>query len=581
LQENEAQFRGYQDFNYHFAQGFVEPLNDGLKNKFSLVEKFFTSAFFARRTVLDLGGNNGFYSFAALKAGALEANVVDIDENAIKNIWEFKKNKPDTKISGHLQKVYEWQKPADIVFAFALIHWIFNLTEETENKLAKPLKHLSNISRDALFVEWVDPTDEVIKNYDHINRTAGLADEYTEENFVALLKNEFSTVRLIGSVSDTRRLYLCHQESFNFDLSWDEPLLYQKSTLVSSRILCVLDENPIWSRVYKLENNYVKQVTKSIGLREFETLKSPIHAGIPVASNLAFGETAVSFSLETMPGVSLDKIYKSDALRYDEVAYIACQLIELIASLEERGLIHRDIHPGNILYCMNTQRVSLIDFGWAARFGEDAPTPEGLGFWWGFDGRAPEPERSDVYSWGCLILFLLGDFSSTVRIPAAWARAKSVYIRPKANELLAILSKLATDEKFPASDIRLRRFFEELAELPLKKEKLEREQFLLKQSLEIAHHETRQARAETQQARTETQQARTETQQARAETQQSLEELSRFKAESVTLKIRLAEVARENNELAVSLAQIRTSRSWKLTTPLRLIVAKFRLLLKI
>ncbi len=42
---------------------------------------------------------------------------------------------------------------------------------------------------------------------------------------------------------------------------------------------------------------------------------------------------------------------------------MAKQLLSALAELKERRVIHRDIHPGNILVDKDAKHVKLIDFG--------------------------------------------------------------------------------------------------------------------------------------------------------------------------------------------------------------------------
>ncbi|MGI8800714.1 MAG: protein kinase domain-containing protein [Solirubrobacteraceae bacterium] len=96
----------------------------------------------------------------------------------------------------------------------------------------------------------------------------------------------------------------------------------------------------------------------------------------------------------------------------------AVEVIEQIASAldaaHERGLVHRDIKPGNVLIEESSGRVFLTDFGLAKGQGDDDLTDRGqiLG-----TARYMPPERNrgaedhatgDVYSLGCVLWDLLG-----------------------------------------------------------------------------------------------------------------------------------------------------------------------------
>lgn len=68
-----------------------------------------------------------------------------------------------------------------------------------------------------------------------------------------------------------------------------------------------------------------------------------------------------------MPGRSLQHWLRQDAHAFTmgEIREIGLQLIDLLEHLEERGILHGDLRPANILY--DGKRVSLIDFGLSER----------------------------------------------------------------------------------------------------------------------------------------------------------------------------------------------------------------------
>ena len=49
----------------------------------------------------------------------------------------------------------------------------------------------------------------------------------------------------------------------------------------------------------------------------------------------------------------------------------ALQLIDIVEHLYNCGIIHRDIHPNNLMFDTKLKHVKLIDFGFAATFEND------------------------------------------------------------------------------------------------------------------------------------------------------------------------------------------------------------------
>lgn len=61
----------------------------------------------------------------------------------------------------------------------------------------------------------------------------------------------------------------------------------------------------------------------------------------------------------------LKSLLETGQLSPDTRSVIVDQLHALLAALEQRGIVHRDITPANILFDTLSERVMLIDFQWA------------------------------------------------------------------------------------------------------------------------------------------------------------------------------------------------------------------------
>jgi len=121
------------------------------------------------------------------------------------------------------------------------------------------------------------------------------------------------------------------------------------------------------------------------------------------------------FAMHYVEGESLaERLSRRGRLDIDQVLAIVEQILSALAAAHNRGLIHRDIKPGNILLDRATHRALLGDFGLVKSLGSsgqmtatgvimgtvDYISPE--------QGRGqPVDARSDLYSFGVLMYHML------------------------------------------------------------------------------------------------------------------------------------------------------------------------------
>jgi serine/threonine-protein kinase len=149
----------------------------------------------------------------------------------------------------------------------------------------------------------------------------------------------------------------------------------------------------------------------------------PIHA---IASHGEIPYLVMSY----VPGVNLQElIEESGALTPLQTVRIARQVALGLAAAHDRGLIHRDVKPGNILIERNGQRAVLTDFGLAQAADDASLTHSGL-----LAGTpnfmSPEQAngtvidaRSDLFSLGSVMYAMLAGHPP-FRAPNAYAVVK-------------------------------------------------------------------------------------------------------------------------------------------------------------
>jgi serine/threonine-protein kinase len=142
--------------------------------------------------------------------------------------------------------------------------------------------------------------------------------------------------------------------------------------------------------------------------------------------------------MELLDGMTLDslRVLRGGRLSAAEVVWAGCELLDVLQAAHARGILHRDVKPGNV-FVTRAGKLKLLDFGIASlREGPDAPGITETGVALGTPGfMAPEQARghtdkigpaTDVYAVGATMFRLLtgrlvhaGGTSSELRIAVA------------------------------------------------------------------------------------------------------------------------------------------------------------------
>jgi hypothetical protein len=147
--------------------------------------------------------------------------------------------------------------------------------------------------------------------------------------------------------------------------------------------------------------------------------------------------------LQFVPGESLAERLDRDAmLPFNDVVRIGAQVARGLAAAHARGLVHRDIKPGNILLDADTGDARIADFGLAKRAGHETLTDVGVTA--GTPAyMSPEQatnaavdERSDLFSLGVVLYH-----ASTGRLPFA------------AESPLVVLNQIRSSEPAPLRQV--------------------------------------------------------------------------------------------------------------------------------
>lgn len=139
--------------------------------------------------------------------------------------------------------------------------------------------------------------------------------------------------------------------------------------------------------------------------REFQTLASLHHPNVIRVQSYGFDDRRGSyFTMELLENA--ESILKTEASTTEDKALLIAQVLRALSYIHHRGVIHRDVKPGNILVVGG--EVKLLDFGIASKKAEHADlagtleymAPELL------RGAAPSVQ-SDLYAVGLILHQLL------------------------------------------------------------------------------------------------------------------------------------------------------------------------------
>lgn len=170
--------------------------------------------------------------------------------------------------------------------------------------------------------------------------------------------------------------------------------------------------------------------------REAKIVASLNHPGIAAVYALESHEGKSFLVMEYVEGETLAARLKRGRLPLDETLSMAVQIAEALEAAHEKGVIHRDLKPGNIML-MSDHKVKVLDFG-LARTAEsagdssaewqkgvansptltspaftDSPTIPGAilgtaGYMSPEQARGkPVDKRSDIFSFGCVLYEML------------------------------------------------------------------------------------------------------------------------------------------------------------------------------
>jgi len=396
VSRNAITVHGYQEFTISAEK--IKPLSidEPLRRKRKLVQVFFEPEFLTGKTVLDIGANGGFFSLWACQNGASGVVSLDMDQAYLDLIRKAQDALGWKQIRPINEKVQNWDEPADLVLAFAMIHWLYSCTANY-GTLDAVVGKLASLTRSVLLTEWIAPEDTAIRSFKHTEWNPQVdKGGYCLEAFEAAMRTHFRKVEVIGPVSPTRMLYVGYRHSHEVTIHPVLPLLAPSDRVISSRYLCEYEQRKYYSRVYGdvSTERILKQTSFDMALHEariLERLQGP-HFPRMISAEQRDGYSVLV--MERINGAGLAERRADVSATPKRLASFLAEALSFLTQLTAASIRHRDIRLENLM--VRDGHPVLIDFGWAETVDEPYLNPGGLG---GLE-RIPDGPTCDTYSMG-------------------------------------------------------------------------------------------------------------------------------------------------------------------------------------
>jgi eukaryotic-like serine/threonine-protein kinase len=170
-------------------------------------------------------------------------------------------------------------------------------------------------------------------------------------------------------------------------------------------------------------------------LLEAEAAARLSHPNIITLYDVGRCEQGPYLVLELLRGSTLGERMAQGPIPVREALRVAREVAKGLAHAHERGIVHRDLTPGNVFLCQDGQ-VKVLDFGLSHAFGQRKVEGGTRAYMAPEQARgAPEDERTDVFALGVIVYRML---ANALPFPDRGARGEDggePYVPPAAVEV--------------------------------------------------------------------------------------------------------------------------------------------------
>lgn len=219
---NKVSFRGYQTYDItkvKRAPGYkIIAQNPVHIQKYSIIRPYLYAQKDSLISITDFGCSAGIMGLAAYLDGFKRITFVDHDAeylDLVSKALNFISADEPIIIKG---KLNDLSHKTDVLFAFAVIHWLYSSTE-LFGSLDAVIHRFKSISSKTIFIEWIDPSDRAIAKLGHISHNIGIHQQpYNKESFVTALQKHYKNIKMIGRISNTREIWIATELSCKLPL---------------------------------------------------------------------------------------------------------------------------------------------------------------------------------------------------------------------------------------------------------------------------------------------------------------------------------------------------------------------------
>ena len=205
-------FKMYGYHNYEYNKNLAFPIIINNNKQLKQLELLDGITYDSDSSLLDLGCANGAISIYMLfKYSFNNIKLLDHDSEYINNLNKLMDF--DDKLKNKLTIVNsnfdECKEKYDYVVVLSLIHWLYSATSNF-GCLFKIVEKIKENVKKYLIIEWIDNADDGIAILHHININENIhKSDYSKENFLKSLKENFDEVIFLGNSTKTREIYYC------------------------------------------------------------------------------------------------------------------------------------------------------------------------------------------------------------------------------------------------------------------------------------------------------------------------------------------------------------------------------------